>query len=96
VSAEDREQPATRPQVEEGSAAVEAAPAETTETRPQEEPVKLEPSGEESAEQQASTRASSAKAGPSRAAKPKAAPAKPRASAAKPAAKGTTKKKESE
>jgi small subunit ribosomal protein S3 len=96
VSAEGREQPATRPQVEEGSAAVEAAPAETTETRPQEEPVKLEPSGEESAEQQASTRASSAKAGPSRAAKPKAAPAKPRASAAKPAAKGTTKKKESE
>jgi small subunit ribosomal protein S3 len=97
VSAEGREQPATPPQVEDGSAAVEAAPAETTEKKPREEPVKLEPSGEESAEQQqASTGASSGKAGPSRVAKPKAAPAKARASTAKPAAKSTTKKKESE
>jgi small subunit ribosomal protein S3 len=97
VSAEGREQPATRPQAEKGSAAVEAAPAETTEEQPREEPVKFEPSGEESAEQQqASTRASSGKAGTSRVTKPKATPAKARASAAKPAAKGTTKKKESE
>jgi small subunit ribosomal protein S3 len=50
VSAEGREQPAIEPQVEETPAAVADAPDTTTQKQMHEDPTKLEPSGDESAE----------------------------------------------
>jgi small subunit ribosomal protein S3 len=94
VAAEGREQPAVEPKVEETPAAVADAPDTTTTKTMQEDPTKLDQSGDEGAEKKkASTKAASSKAAPAKkpAAKKPAARAKP-AAEKKPAAKRTTKK----
>jgi small subunit ribosomal protein S3 len=96
VAAEGREQPAVEPKVEETPAAVADAPDTTTTKTMQEDPTKLDQSGDEGAEKKkASTKAASSKAAPAKkpAAKKPAARAKP-AAEKKPAAKRTTKKKD--
>jgi small subunit ribosomal protein S3 len=96
VSAEGREQPAVEPQVEETPAAVADAPDTTTTKTMQEDPTKLDQSGDEGAEKKKEpTKAASSKASTAKkpAARKPAAKAKP-AAEKKPAAKRTTKKKD--
>jgi small subunit ribosomal protein S3 len=91
VSAEGREQPVIEPQVEETPAAVADAPDTTTQKQMDEDPTKLDQSGDESAEnKRASSKASSSKPATPRKAAAKKAPA----AKAKPAAKRTTKKED--
>jgi small subunit ribosomal protein S3 len=78
VSAEGREQPVIEPQVEETPAAVADAPDTTTQKQMQEDPTKLDQSGDPSAEKPKTARKPAAKKAP--------------AAKAKPAAKRTTKK----
>ena len=87
VSAEGREQPVIEPQVEETPAAVADAPDTTTQKQMQEDPSKLDQSGDESAEK-GKPKASTGKASTSKKTPAKKAPA----ARAKPAAKPTTKK----
>jgi small subunit ribosomal protein S3 len=91
VSAEGREQPVIEPQVEETPAAVVDAPDTTTQKQQQEDPTKLDQSGDEGAEQKkASTRAPRSKASTAKKPAAKKAPA-PKA---KPAAKRTPKQED--
>jgi small subunit ribosomal protein S3 len=78
ISAEGREQPVIEPQVEETPAAVADAPDTTTQKQMQEDPTKLDQSGDPSAEKPKTARKPAAKKAP--------------AAKAKPAAKRTTKK----
>jgi small subunit ribosomal protein S3 len=78
VSAEGREQPVIEPQVEETPAAVADAPDTTTQKQMQEDPTKLDQSGDPSAEKPKTARKPAAKKAP--------------AAKAKPAAKRTTKR----
>ena len=91
VSAEGREQPVIEPQVEETPAAVDDAPDTTTQKQQQEDPTKLDQSGDEGAEQKkASTRAPRSKASTAKKPAAKKAPA----AKAKPAAKRTPKQED--
>ena len=91
VSAEGREQPVIEPQVEETPAAVVDAPDTTTQKQQQEDPTKLDQSGDEAAEQKkASTRAPRSKASTAKKPAAKKAPA----AKAKPAAKRTPKQED--
>jgi small subunit ribosomal protein S3 len=91
VSAEGREQPVIEPQVEETPAAVVDAPDTTTQKQQQEDPTKLDQSGDEGAEQKkASTRAPRSKASTAKKPAAKKAPA----AKAKPAAKRTPKQED--
>jgi small subunit ribosomal protein S3 len=78
ISAEGREQPVIEPQVEETPAAVADAPDTTTQKQMQEDPTKLDQSGDPSAEKPKTARKPAAKKAP--------------AAKAKPASKRTTKK----
>jgi small subunit ribosomal protein S3 len=91
VSAEGREQPVIEPQVEETPAAVVDAPDTTTQKQQQEDPTKLDQSGDEGAAQKkASTRAPRSKASTAKKPAAKKAPA----AKAKPAAKRTPKQED--
>ena len=91
VSAEGREQPVIEPEVEETPAAVVDAPDTTTQKQQQEDPTKLDQSGDEGAEQKkASTRAPRSKASTAKRPAAKKAPA----AKAKPEAKRTPKQED--
>jgi len=91
VSAEGREQPVIEPQVEETPAAVVDAPDTTTQKQQQEDPTKLDQSGDEGAEQKkASTRAPRSKSSTAKKPAAKKAPA----AKAKPEAKRTPKQED--
>ena len=91
VSAEGREQPVIEPEVEETPAAVVDAPDTTTQKQQQEDPTKLDQSGDEGAEQKkASTRAPRSKSSTAKKPAAKKAPA----AKAKPAAKRTPKQED--
>jgi small subunit ribosomal protein S3 len=91
VSAEGREQPVIEPEGEETPAAVVDAPDTTTQKQQQEDPTKLDQSGDEGAEQKkASTRAPRSKASTAKKPAAKKAPA----AKAKPAAKRTPKQED--
>jgi small subunit ribosomal protein S3 len=91
VSAEGREQPVIEPEVEETPAAVVDAPDTTTQKQQQEDPTKLDQSGDEGAEQKkASTRAPRSKSSTAKKPAAKKAPA----AKAKPEAKRTPKQED--